>query len=76
MFDWQNRYNHPWRIRPIYVFNFRTGMAQHIDKGFRRWLFSKAVFDDILESPKFIFLLMLSTLVLVFLASIDMADVL
>ncbi|MBQ9236729.1 MAG: hypothetical protein IJ183_02265 [Prevotella sp.] len=68
MFDWQNRYNHPWRIRPIYVFNFRTGMAQHIDKGFRRWLFSKAVFDDILESPKFIFLLMLSTLVLVFLA--------
>ncbi|MBO7051557.1 MAG: hypothetical protein J6W24_02720 [Prevotella sp.] len=57
MFDWKNRYNHPWRIRPIYVFNFRTGMAQHIDKGFRRWLFSKSVFDDIIESPKFMCLM-------------------
>lgn len=68
MFDWKNRYNHPWRIRPIYVFNFRTGMAQHIDKGFRRWLFSSAVFDDIIESPKFIFLLMVSGAVLPLLA--------
>ena len=27
MFDWQSKYNYPWRIRPIYVFNFRTGRA-------------------------------------------------
>ena len=46
MFDWQNRYNHPWRIRPIFVFNFRTGVAQHIDGGFRHWLFSRSVLTD------------------------------
>lgn len=50
MFDWQNRYNYPWRIRPIYVFNVETGLAQHIDGGFRHWLFSKMVLDDILDS--------------------------
>lgn len=33
LFDWQNRYNHPWRIRPIYMINMRTGMAQHITGG-------------------------------------------
>lgn len=50
MFDWQNRYNHPWRIRPIYVFNFRTGRAQHIKSGLRHWLFSTVVLDDIFQS--------------------------
>ena len=35
MFDWQSKYNEPWRIRPIYVLNLRTGLAQHIDGGFR-----------------------------------------
>ena len=54
LFDWQNRYNHPWRIRPIYVFNFRTGRAQHIDSGLRHWLFSKVVIDDILENGWFV----------------------
>ena len=53
LFDWKNRYNHPWRIRPIFVFNFRTGLAQHIDGGFRHWLFSKSVIDDILNSWRF-----------------------
>ena len=53
MFDWQNRYNHPWRIRPIYVFNFRTGLAQHIDGGFRHWLFSKSVLIEIANSARF-----------------------
>ena len=47
LFDWQNRYNHPWRIRPIFVFNFRTGRAEHIESGLRHWLFSKPVINDI-----------------------------
>jgi len=49
MFDWQNRYNHPWRIRPIYVFNIRTGRAQHIDGGMRHWLFDPTIFNDITD---------------------------
>ena len=50
MFDWQNRYNHPWRIRPVYVFNFRTGRAQHIKGGMRHWLFDNTIMDDIKKS--------------------------
>ena len=60
MFDWQNRYNHPWRIRPIYVFNFRTGLAQHIDGGFRHWLFSKSVLKDIANSARFTVLIVVA----------------
>lgn len=47
LFDWQNRYNHPWRIRPIYMLNLRTGRAQHIIGGMQHWLFDKDVWDDI-----------------------------
>lgn len=68
MFDWKNRYNHPWRIRPIYVFNFRTGRAQHIETGLRHWLFSKIVIDDILESTWFTCIVVLSFLVVIWLA--------
>ncbi len=50
MFDWQNRYNHPWRIRPIYVFNIRTGRAQHIDGGMRHWFFDPTIFNDITDN--------------------------
>lgn len=39
LFDWQNLYNHPWRIRPIYIFNHRTKMIQHIPGGKAHWLF-------------------------------------
>ena len=67
MFDWQNKYNYPWRIRPIYVFNIETGLAQHIDGGFRHWLFSEMVIDDILKSPRFIFLLILAVLIVILL---------
>lgn len=49
LFDWQNRYNHPWRIRPIYMINMRTGMAQHISGGMQHWLFDKAVMEDLFE---------------------------
>ena len=65
LFDWQNRYNHPWRIRPIYVFNFRTGRAQHIESGLRHWLFSKVVIDDILKSTGFICLLIFAFVVVI-----------
>lgn len=50
MFDWQNRYNHPWRIRPIYILNFRTGRAQHIRGGMQHWLFDRTVWKDIVTS--------------------------
>ena len=63
LFDWQNRYNHPWRIRPIYVFNFRTGRAQHIDSGLRHWLFCETVIDDIVENIWFTMLAGFSFLV-------------
>lgn len=46
MFDWQNRYNQPWRIRPVYIFNFRTCRAQHIKGGMRHWLFDETVFNS------------------------------
>lgn len=62
MFDWQNAYNEPWRIRPIYVFNFRTGLAQHINGGFRHWLFSKMVMRDILKNPRFVGLLIFAVI--------------
>lgn len=47
LFDWQNRYNHPWRIRPIYMLNLRTGRAQHVTGGMQHWLFDKAVLEDL-----------------------------
>ena len=39
LFDWKNRYNHPWRIRPVYIFNYRTNLIQHIRGGMAHWLF-------------------------------------
>lgn len=41
LFDWQNLYNQPWRIRPIYLYNHRTKMLQHIRGGMVHWLFKK-----------------------------------
>lgn len=37
LFDWRNLYNSPWRIRPIYLFNCRTGLIQHIRGGMVHW---------------------------------------
>ena len=39
LFDWRNRYNHPWRIRPVYIYNYRTNIIQHIRGGMAHWLF-------------------------------------
>lgn len=46
LFDWQNRYNYPWRIRPIYILNICTRRAQHISGGVQHWLFDKAVLNS------------------------------
>ena len=47
LFDWQNKYNHPWRIRPIYAFNLRTNRAQPIKGGMQHWLFEQEILDDL-----------------------------
>lgn len=49
LLDWQNGYNSPWRIRPVYILNLRTGLAQHITGGMQHWLFYKNVLDNLLE---------------------------
>lgn len=52
MFDWKNRYNYPWRIRPIYLYNFRTHTAQHIKGGLQHWFFDRAVLASMGRSLK------------------------
>ena len=37
LFDWKNLYNAPWRIRPVYLYNCRTGMIQHVRGGMVHW---------------------------------------
>ena len=49
MLDWQNGYNHPWRIRPIYVYNLRTQRPQHIQGGMQHWLFYSLVWNNIFK---------------------------
>lgn len=50
LFDWKDKYNHPWRIRPVYVYNFRTGLVQHIEGAMQHWLFDRVILNDILSS--------------------------
>lgn len=50
MYDWKNRYNYSWRIRPLYVLNFRDRKMQRIPGGMCHWLFRQLVFDDIMTS--------------------------
>lgn len=47
MYDWQNRYNYSWRIRPLYVLNLNEQMLQRIPGGMAHWLFRKMVICDI-----------------------------
>lgn len=44
LLDWHGPYDHPWRIRPLYVYNFRTGVFQHVKGGMRHWLFFDKIF--------------------------------
>lgn len=41
MFDWQKKYNYPWRIRPLYIFNCNYNNIQHIPGGMAHWSFRK-----------------------------------
>lgn len=52
LYDWKDRYNHPWRIRPVYVFNVRTSRLQHIEGGMQHWLFDQSILTDLYESIK------------------------
>ncbi len=47
MLDWRNRYNHPWRIRPLYVVKVSSGFPQRIRGGMVHWLFRKEVLEEI-----------------------------
>lgn len=38
MYDWQNRYNYSWRIRPLYVIDLDSGYIQRIPGGMCHWL--------------------------------------
>lgn len=50
MYDWQNRYNSSWRIRPLYVVDMKTGYMQRIPGGMTHWLFREMVVNDMLET--------------------------
>jgi hypothetical protein len=50
MFDRKYCYDHPWRIRPVYLYNVRTGRVQHIKGGMQHWLFDSGVLKDLLGS--------------------------
>ncbi len=50
MYDWQNRYNISWRIRPLYVLDVDNGHIQRIQGGMGHWLFDASVMRDILTS--------------------------
>ncbi|MBR6002152.1 MAG: hypothetical protein IK045_04750 [Bacteroidales bacterium] len=39
LFDWRNLYNDRWRIRPLYIYNDRTHIIQHIKGGMAHWTF-------------------------------------
>ena len=47
MYDWQNRYNYSWRIRPLYILNLDKKILQRIPGGMGHWLFRKMVIDDL-----------------------------
>lgn len=48
MYDWQNRYNYSWRIRPLYVLNLNNRYMQRIPGGMCHWLFRRMVIRDII----------------------------
>ncbi|MCF0188456.1 MAG: SH3 domain-containing protein [Bacteroidaceae bacterium] len=50
MYDWQNRYNFSWRIRPLYVIHLDTRHIQRIPGGMSHWLFREMVIKDIIAT--------------------------
>lgn len=55
MYDWQNRYNDSWRIRPLYVLSLDDEIFQRIPGGMHHWLFRQMVIDDLLTYFKGMF---------------------
>lgn len=49
LLDWDGPYDQPWRIRPLYIYNFRTGIFQHVKGGMRHWLFFDKLFKHFFE---------------------------
>ena len=47
MYDWQNRYNHSWRIRPLYVLHTDRERVQCIPGGTYHWLFRHMAWRDL-----------------------------
>ena len=47
MYDWQNRYNYSWRIRPLYVLSLSDDMLQRTPGGMHHWLFRRMVIEDL-----------------------------
>lgn len=47
MYDWQNRYNDSWRIRPLYVLDLRDKRLQRIPGGMYHWFFNRMVIQDL-----------------------------
>lgn len=47
MYDWQNRYNYSWRIRPLYILNIDDKCVQRVPGGMHHWLFRMLVIEDI-----------------------------
>ena len=52
MYDWQNRYNDSWRIRPLYVIDLFNNTIQRIPGGMAHWLYRKLVVKDLWTSIK------------------------
>lgn len=50
LYDWQNRYNYSWRIRPLYAIDLENGLLHRTPCGMSHWLFRKMVLKDILLS--------------------------
>ena len=50
MYDWKNRYNFSWRIRPLYVLSLNNESMQRIPGGMAHWLFRMMVIEDISTS--------------------------
>ena len=50
MYDWKNRYNYSWRIRPLYVLDLSNESIQRTPGGMAHWLFRQLVIKDISTS--------------------------
>ena len=48
MYDWKNRYNFSWRIRPLYVLSLDGDVLQRIPGGMHHWLFRRMVIEDLI----------------------------